>query len=211
MCRTCPRCCSTRAAPGAYTLSLQIGRAVGKECIFQEVALSNLNRELDSTELRDVISCYELHFEDDIKNAKNYRILAGVEKLLAALSERSTLLLGIQTGNLMRTASAKLRRGNLDSYFAFGGYASDSRFREEIVATSISRGRACLANKDISKIVVIGDAPQDVLAAHHNNALSVAVGTGAASEETLKALSPSLYLNDLSDPAPLFDLLKFQD
>jgi phosphoglycolate phosphatase len=49
--------------------------------------------------------------------------------------------------------------------------------------------------------VLIGDTPRDVRAAHEAGARAVAVATGFASPDELRASGPDAYLDDFTDTA----------
>ena len=60
-------------------------------------------------------------------------------------------------------------------------------------------------------IYVVGDAPGDIRAGRHNNARTVAVGTGLLGLKALKPLQPDYLLNDLSDMNRFKSILGLQD
>lgn len=128
------------------------------------------------------------------------RVLPGVVDLLAALGGRPGLRLGLETGNLRAAAELKLRHFGLWPLLAGasgqlpGGFAEDGPARADLVARAIERaGVPGLA------VVVVGDAPQDVAAAHANGAVAVAVGTGYCPPRELRAAQPDVWLDDLAD------------
>ena len=49
-------------------------------------------------------------------------------------------MLGLTTGNVEEAAHIKLARPNLNRYFAFGGYGSDSPDRTELTRKALERG-----------------------------------------------------------------------
>ena len=49
-------------------------------------------------------------------------------------------MLGLTTGNVEEAAHIKLARPNLNRYFAFGGYGSDSPDRTELTRMALERG-----------------------------------------------------------------------
>ena len=65
--------------------------------------------------------------------------MPGIEELLPRLAGEGVLL-GIVTGNIESAAHIKLARGDLNRYFAFGGYGSDSRDRTELTKRALERG-----------------------------------------------------------------------
>ena len=65
--------------------------------------------------------------------------MPGIEELLPRLAGDGVLL-GIVTGNIESAAHIKLARGDLNRFFAFGGYGSDSRDRTELTKKALERG-----------------------------------------------------------------------
>lgn len=137
------------------------------------------------------------------------RVLPGVRSILRALDERSDLTLGLVTGNLAGTASAKLETAGLADYFAFGAYGSDHTDRNELPALALRRAHRH-AGSPVSpdRTIVVGDTPRDVQCGVRAGARTVAVCTGTVGREELKALRPDLLLDDLTRAEPLIGLLE---
>ncbi len=66
------------------------------------------------------------------------RCCPGVNELLTELIEQGYLL-GIVTGNVEAAAHIKLHRANLNRFFSFGGYGSDSDERGELTKIALKR------------------------------------------------------------------------
>lgn len=122
-----------------------------------------------------------------------YRVLPGVEKLLAAL-RASGASFGLCTGNVPEGARIKLARGGLDRYFDFGGegsmsgFGSDGEARELIVEAALRRASARLGREVSARdVLVVGDTPRDILAARMTGCRVLAVATGRFSLEALRA------------------------
>ncbi len=103
--------------------------------IFREV----IGREGTATERAEAIAGYLSHLQEAVDESDGYRVMPGIEELLPRLAE-SGVLLGIVTGNIEAAAQIKLARGDLNRYFAFGGYGSDSSDRTELTKKAIERG-----------------------------------------------------------------------
>jgi phosphoglycolate phosphatase-like HAD superfamily hydrolase len=137
-----------------------------------------LGREPEPRELARLLGAYLRAVPDEVSASSAYRVLPGVEQTLVRLSGEG-LLLGITTGNLAAAAHAKLARGQLDRYFAFGGYGSDSEDRTELTKCAIERAGQIHRNAiDPTDVFVVGDTPLDVDAAHGAQSVSVGVATG---------------------------------
>lgn len=127
----------------------------------------------------------------------------GVPALLAALQERSDVLLGLLTGNNRLTAPLKLQAAGLDAaLFSLGAYGCDHADRNRLPAIALERART-LIGEPIQPVdtVVVGDTPADIICGRASGALSVAVATGAHSAETLSAYHPDVLLDSLLDTA----------
>ena len=104
--------------------------------------------------------------------------MPGIEELLPRLAE-SGVLLGIVTGNIEAAAQIKLARGDLNRYFTFGGYGSDSRDRTELTKKAIERGGEVPASRSTrAATIAVGDTPRDVNAGHGAGIKVVGVATG---------------------------------
>jgi phosphoglycolate phosphatase-like HAD superfamily hydrolase len=152
--------------------------------ILEHVFRERLGREASSDEAAQVIARYLEHLVPEVAKSE-YRIHDGVVELLAHLAERGDLI-GLATGNVKGGARIKLERGGLWQHFAFGGFGCDSPERAELVRVAIARGheRAGL-RLEREEIIVIGDTPKDIAAAHAAGATAYAVATGSYSVDAL--------------------------
>lgn len=122
---------------------------------------------------------------------------------LAAL-ERAFLLervaIGLGTGNVEAGARAKLGRVGLEQRFAFGGFGCDHEERAELLRVGAARGAARLGSTPAAcRVVVIGDTPLDVAAAHAIGAECVAVATGSYGRAELAACGPAFACERLDE------------
>ena len=148
--------------------------------------------------IREVLRRYVAHLPRELERADAFEVLPGVLALLSELSDREDLVLGLGTGNTEPAAYAKLARGGLDSFFAFGGFGSDHAERPEVLRTALHRGleRTGVQMED-ARVVVIGDTPHDVAAARAIGAHCVAVSTGGYEPSALEAAGASVVVSDL--------------
>jgi phosphoglycolate phosphatase len=167
--------------------------------IFKDAAVKLLGRQLLDKELKVVTKRY-LELLPEKLHTIPFHLMPGVKELLLLLADREDIVLGLETGNLKPAAYMKLKRGNIDQYFLFGGFGSDSEDRTELVRKGIERARALnhgtIANDNI---YVIGDSPHDISAGRNLGVNTIAVGTGLIVKEKLLAEEPSFYLKDLND------------
>jgi phosphoglycolate phosphatase len=154
-------------------------------------------------ELSRVMAARLRHLPATVAESKTYRVLPGVRETLERLS-RDGYLLGLTTGGTESAAHIKLARGDLNHFFCFGGYGSDSPDRAELTRRGIARAGAVLgARLDPQRAFVVGDTPLDVQAAHAADAIGVGVASGHFGVEELRAAGADHVLDSLEEPLPL--------
>ena len=150
--------------------------------VFREV----IGRDGSEAERAEAIAGYLSHLGDAVAESSGYRVMPGIEELLPRLAEQGVLL-GIVTGNIESAAHVKLARGDLNRFFAFGGYGSDSRDRTELTKHALERGGGVLGTPlDLAATIAVGDTPRDVKAGHGAGIRVVGVATGAYGVEELR-------------------------
>jgi phosphoglycolate phosphatase len=168
------------------------------EIVFREV----IGREGSAEERAEAIAGYLSHLEDAVKESPGYRIMPGIEELLPRLAGEG-LLLGIVTGNIESAAHIKLARGDLNKYFAFGGYGSDSRDRTELTRRALERGEQVSGHPlDREGTIAVGDTPRDVRAGHGAGIRVVGVATGSYSVEELEDAGADWALENVKKGFP---------
>jgi phosphoglycolate phosphatase-like HAD superfamily hydrolase len=161
-----------------------------------------IGREPSAEELASVISHYLLRLPQEVAQSSGYRVLAGVDELLPRLC-RGAFLLGITTGAVEAAAHIKLARANLSRFFAFGGYGSDAAERGELTRKAIGRGGEILGSPlDPQRVLVVGDTPKDIAAAHAAHAIGVGVASGRYSEAELRDAGAEYVLGSLEEDLP---------
>ena len=115
-------------------------------------------------------------------------------------------LLGITTGAVEAAAHIKLARANLNRFFTFGGYGSDSADRGELTRKAIDRAGEILGSPlDPLRVLVVGDTPNDIVAAHAARAIGVGVASGHYSQEELRDAGADYVLSSLEEDLPGVD------
>jgi beta-phosphoglucomutase-like phosphatase (HAD superfamily) len=149
------------------------------EIVFREV----IGRDGSAAERAQAIAGYLGHLADAVAESDGYRVMPGIEALLPALVEKGVLL-GLVTGNIEAAAHIKLARADLNHFFAFGGYGSDSRDRTELTRKAVERGGEVAGKPlDPAATIAVGDTPRDVKAGHGAGIKVVGVATGSYSVE----------------------------
>jgi phosphoglycolate phosphatase-like HAD superfamily hydrolase len=126
----------------------------------------------------------------------------GVPEVLEALHRRDDVINSLLTGNIQANAVVKVSAFGLERWFDFevGAYGSDPHEeRSDLVA--VARERAAAKYGEPTGAVLVGDTPLDVLAAQQAGARAVAVATGFAEREALRASGPDAFLDDFTDTA----------
>jgi phosphoglycolate phosphatase len=118
----------------------------------------------------------------------------GVETLLENLQGRGSVL-ALVTGNLTRIGWKKLERAGLNHYFRYGAFGEMAATRGGLARLAIERARR---EGTVDSITLIGDAPQDVMAARENGIRSIAVRTGITPAGDLEACEPDMIVDDLT-------------
>lgn len=171
--------------------------------IFRE-GLKTIGAEASEAEIDQMIAHYLSYLGDEVAGAKDYGLHPGVLSILDALKALPHVAVGLGTGNVEEGARIKIDRVNLNPYFDFGGFGSDAEPRAELIAAGARRGAERLGQPlDACRLIIIGDTPKDIRAAHDNGGICIAVATGGPSYEELVEAGGDLVCHDLSDPRAL--------
>ncbi len=177
--------------------------------IIRDAFQANFKRHYTPEELDTCLGTYLRYLEEELgRPGHRVKVLPGVPQALELLT-RTGVHVGLATGNLQRGAALKLKAAGLDHFFAFGGFGSDHEDRALLTALAAQRGRerAGLAELPGDSILVVGDSPLDIKAAHGARLHVLSVCTGWNSPEELGALGPEHLLPDLSDAQALLAIV----
>lgn len=137
--------------------------------------------------------------------------LPGAAQVLTAVAALPGVRQTVVSGNVRRVAETKLAVFGLDQHIDFdlGGYAEDSDERADLVRAAYKR----VTDVDgliygLSGLLVIGDTPADIEAAHTAGAAAVGVATGKSSEADLREAGADAVLVDLTDTKLLLSLVR---
>ena len=169
--------------------------------VARQTFVAVLGREPSDDELDKLYAQYLLHLADDIAVAEQYRVLPGAEQTLVALGEAGVML-GLVSGAMEGAARTKLARGNLNRFFIFGGYGSDSPDRAELTRLAIGKATRMHRQLTPSDVFVVGDTPRDLEAARAAGAVSVGVASGHYSVDELHAAGADHVLESLEVTFP---------
>ncbi|MBX5470438.1 MAG: HAD family hydrolase [Thermoleophilaceae bacterium] len=159
-------------------------------------------REPGARELARLVHAYLSVLPDFVERSEGYRVLDGVDELLPRLAGAGVLL-GLTTGAIEAAAHAKLGRAGLNRWFAFGGYGSDSSDRVELTRRALLRGERVAHHRlDPRRVLVVGDTPLDVAAAHGAGLVAVGVASHHHTREQLAEAGADHVLGSLAEPFP---------
>ena len=164
---------------------------------------SAVGHEPSAREVATVMAAYLDRLPYEVEHSEKYRVLDGADELLRTLGREKGVLLGITSGAVEAAAHIKLSRAGFNRYFPFGGYGSDSADRIELTQRALERGAMLLGEAlDPKQVLVVGDTPKDLDAAHGAGCVAVGVATGHYSREQLEEAGADVVLDSLRDPFP---------
>jgi len=183
---------------GEYTDAGMTDPEVGRRT-FEKV----VGHEPSARELARLLGRRNQLLPETVAESKGYRVLPGVAELLPELCHEGYLL-GLTTGGVETAAHIKLERGHLNRYFHFGGYGSDSSDRVALTRKAIERASMILARAlSHDEVLVVGDTPHDIEAAHAADAVGVGVATGNFQKDRLREAGADYVLGTLEEELPL--------
>lgn len=171
-------------------------------------ALLAIDVEPTEAAIDDLLAAYVAVLEDEVARAPHYRIHAGMDRALDAVSGRDGFAVGLGTGNIREGARVKLSRGGLYDRFSFGGFGCDHEHRPTLIEIGARRGAERLGVPlERCRVVIIGDTPSDVAAAAAMGAESIGVGTGNFTPPALLACGATHAFGSLEEPGAIEALL----
>jgi len=172
----------------------EVGRVVFKQAIgrepTEEEADALMRRRLD-------------HLPEEVRKSPGYVVKDGVAELMQGLIGDG-LMLGLTTGNVEEAAHIKLARANLNRFFCFGGFGSDSPDRVALTKKALLRGDLVSGHTlDRDRCFSCGDTPRDVEAGHGAGIRVVGVATGEYTAEELIEAGADAAIHSLVEGLPL--------
>jgi phosphoglycolate phosphatase-like HAD superfamily hydrolase len=143
------------------------------------------------------------HLPEEVEGSPGFVVKDGVVDLLDRLMEEG-ILLGLTTGNVEEAAHIKLARADLNRYFSFGGYGSDSPDRTELTKKALERAELVSGKTlDLSLCFSCGDTPRDVEAGHGAGIRVVGVATGEFTVDQLLEKGADAAITSFREGLPL--------
>ena len=162
-----------------------------------------LNRKPERKEFTRLLERRLFYLHQTVAESEHYRVLEGVEELLPKLIDDGYLL-GLVTGNLEAAAHIKLHRAQLNRFFSFGGYGSDSTDRGELTRIALRRAGLVYGEPVApAQAIVVGDTPHDVEGAHSAGVACVGVGSHDFTVDQLREAGADYAIASLAEGLPL--------
>ncbi|MGJ5820510.1 HAD family hydrolase [Paludibaculum fermentans] len=105
------------------------------------------------------------------------KVCPGAPQLLERLAAEGVVV-GLVTGNLSRIGWRKMTQAGLRPHIRYGAFAEQGATRAELAGLALAEARRREWLEAPTVATLIGDHPNDILAARANGLRSVAVGTG---------------------------------
>ena len=176
--------------------------------LFREITKKALGYLPEDDIINKLLDRYVEYFPQALKDSWNFRLMPAIPQTLEVLEQTPNIYLALETGNLEATSWLKLKHAKLEKYFQVGGFGSDCVERSEFMEVAITRAKEHhgidFARKNI---FVIGDAPQDTLAAKTCGLTAIAVASGKISSQELAKHNPDYLLDDLSNTEELLRII----
>jgi phosphoglycolate phosphatase len=143
------------------------------------------------------------HLPEEVEHSPGYVVKDCVVETLEKLTADGVLL-GLTTGNVEEAAHIKLARADLDRFFAFGGYGSDSPDRTQLTKKAIARAEQAFGGTlDRARCFSCGETPRDVEAGHGAGLRVVGVATGEFTVDELKEAGADAAIGSFCEGLPL--------
>jgi phosphoglycolate phosphatase len=143
------------------------------------------------------------YLPEEVESSPGFVVKDGVVELLDRLIDAGVIL-GLTTGNVEEAAHIKLSRADLNRFFSFGGYGSDSPDRTELTKKALERGSLVAGHRlDLARCFSCGDTPRDVEAGHGAGLRVVGVATGEYTVEELLEAGADAAVRSLREGLPL--------
>jgi len=197
----------SKAFQEVHGVPVDIERVTESGMTDSEVAAASLRsilkREPTRDDIEEVRQLYLGHLAEAVRQSERYRLSPGIVECLERLSAAGYLL-GLTTGNIEPAARIKLERGDLNRFFEFGGFGSDSNIRSELTMKAVERGiQASGGQMTIENFISAGDTPRDVEAGHTIGIRVAGVATGHFSTEQLEDSGADWVLKTVESGFPV--------
>jgi phosphoglycolate phosphatase-like HAD superfamily hydrolase len=198
-----------RAFEELHGVDVEISKVTGKgvpdPAVGRQAFEAVIGRQPADKEMAKLMARRLEYLPEEVESSTGYMVMPGVEETLDRLIDDGHLV-GVVTGNVEGAAHIKLARANLNRFFSFGGYGSDSPDRTELTRRALERGDVVAGHAlDRARCFSVGDTPLDVEAGHGAGIRVTGVATGKFSVEELLDAKADAAVESLLEPLPLLD------
>ena len=165
-------------------------------------ALGKNGKVGDITEITNsIINDYLTLFENTYQESKEAFVYKDALELMQKVKEK-LIPLGLLTGNVKRGAEIKLKRFNLMKHFSFGAFGEEGETRSDLPIVARDRAQKALGKTyEFNEIVLVGDTPEDAIAAKVSGCQSIIVCRRKEWYEDIVNAGADLVVDSLDDPA----------
>jgi len=165
-------------------------------------ALGKCEINCDTNEvINKIINDYLTLFENTYFESKESFIYEDALELVYKVKENG-LPLALLTGNVKRGAQIKLGRFDLMKHFSFGAYGDDGETRSDLPIVARNRAQEVLGKTfEFDEIVLVGDTPEDAIAAKINGCKSIIVCRRHEWYDDIVRAGADFIVDNLNDPA----------
>lgn len=163
-------------------------------------ALIKSDVEFEDPAVENIVQRYLKLFEQ--KYAESDGAFVYDDSLLLVRKVKSNgINVGLLTGNMRQGAEIKLGKFDLMKYFDFGAFADDGLTRNDLptAAKKIAKNLYNIEYKN-EDIVLVGDTPEDAIAAKTNNCKSIVVCRRKEWYDDIVNAGADLVVTSLDDP-----------
>lgn len=150
-------------------------------------------------------------YEDDLPTSLHRRqgsVMPQVREVLAAVQAREYWTSMLLTGNTRRGGTAKLRHYGLAEFFSDGAFSDGTNTRAEIAHRAARQIAVAQTAVPFTRVVVIGDTRHDISCARAAGFRCLAVATGGATLDELRAHDPDAAVSQLPPPSDFIALIE---
>ena len=155
----------------------------------------------DVTEvITNIINDYLTLFENTYFESTKAFVYEDAVRLVHKVKS-SSLNLALLTGNVKRGAQIKLGRFDLMKHFSFGAFGDEGETRNDLPVIARDRAQKVLGKiYEFNEIVIVGDTPEDAIAAKVNGCKSIVVCRRREWYDDIVNAGADLVVESLDDP-----------